>query len=364
MKYLRKVLCDVDEGISLPHTLSAEALRSSIESINIEPEPHVAWSAFSFLRSKVFSLQSAVSYALALVLLVAVAYGMRLGSNVVDGSIMIENQTAAHTAETGAARTARSPENAADKPVYAEDDTIAGGGGAKTSSDASTAGSNTQADQQPETFGVGGGAEAVYLGEDEQYVYLYRMNDLTDPDKASMPMTIEIVGTADGAPAGLIDLPDISKIIKFYSIPGFIGLVGEHDGVVVARGYALGNIADGNKASEVFTAAQPGRYENSHQIDGILHVVTLADEEDAGDDMAVQPLPGATSTALCVITAVDMQQGAVRQEAFLGADKGVSMHERNIYISYMAQHEGEDEQELSMAQIRLDGTDFEMVMVP
>jgi hypothetical protein len=71
------------------------------------------------------------------------------------------------------------------------------------------------------------------------------------------------------------------------------------------------------------------------------------------------------SPDVCVVLAVELQTGAMSTAAFAGIDmdKVISLHNRNVYITYDVT--GEDgTSELYMVQIKLEGLQFEMVLVP
>ena len=365
IKYFRKVLSSADKKIELPSSLRAEYMRAKLDDISAEPKPHVAKSALAFWGSRAFSMQSAVSYALAFVLIVAVAYGLRFNGNIVDSGAVIDNTQYAES-------TAADAEPAISES-YIEEEILPASSQSGISQSSPSQNTVEEKDDvmldSPESqampnqiLGMGGGAKAIHLAEDELYTYLYRKNDLSDPDKANFPVTLEIVGI-ETSEVNNINIPDISEFITFFSSGNTICFIGKYSDGVTARTYNIENIEKGGEATEIFAYFRHGSYVDCNIVDGILRLVTLSNEESA-ENVEITLLPGTISDKLCIVSLLDTSNGDKVNAGYLGADIDVSLHERNVYISFLTTGESEEEQELGMAQVKLDGMSQDMVIVP
>ena len=375
IKYLRKVLSRVDENIELPLSLQGDALRRKLESA-ATPAPEPLWaSAAAFIRSHVFSLQSVVSYAMAFVVIMVITYTMGQNpASLVDGNIEIA-MTAAQ--DTGTGMTAE-----AEDATSAENSVSTFSGGDENAAATFAAPQATAAPEPPvppvntapeprntaPVLGQGGSGRITVLGEDSRYSYLARKNDATDPDRANALWTLEVVGRDNGQLAAVVNLIGITEIFSFFHEPEVIGFAGSTtDGNVLSQLYVLDTIRDVPAAESAVLLAsceQPGLFVQGRIAEGVLHIISQIPEGTAVS--AAQRLPDSVSDIAYVITAIDVATGETNQITYIGADAdiAIAMHSRSIYISYAVPGAGAAEPELYMAQIKLDGTNFEMVPVP
>jgi hypothetical protein len=311
-----------------------------------------------------------VSYALAFVVIVAVAYAMGGGGPaLVDGNIAISREAVAEDNLVQAeAFTAAPPIQSAEslQQMLPDEDTDV-----EEDTPESATILNDVASESSSGYsggGVGGGAIAHPLGEDTAYNYVYRHNDRTDPDKTGYPLTIEVVSKASESVVTHIDIADMDSIEAFFLLDDAFAVTGSGDALTIARAYTLDPLAESPAAAELFALSQPGEYVDARLVDEILHLVTLQNGGDYGDLETVRMPDSLTDTA-CIITTADLVTGEYRQVAYLGAeeDMRISIQNRNIYIPYSGVRPadaGEDTDELYMTQIKLEGVEQEMVIVP
>ncbi|MDL2234048.1 hypothetical protein LJC63_10800 [Ruminococcaceae bacterium OttesenSCG-928-L11] len=367
IKYLRKVLSGIDENIALPPSLSAEALRSRLDLQEQQSAAQsLTFSAMQFLRSRVFSLQSVISYALAFAVIVAVAYSMQFNApDIVDGTIAITANTQVDQAMDNTESVPRQAQESQEAPAALFStpeaaDALPPAESASTPEPEVTGESPAvTADALP---GVGGAGEATALGEDDAYLYLARENDPADPDKEGFPLTLEIVSRETELPVWQLDMP-IETVQEFYTRDGVLSLTGEAaDGRHILLGYAIGSPEEA--AEPLFETVQQGTFLGSKECDGILYTLSTDTLEDDGDYMT-ELLPDSTGGLSCLVTAVDLHTGAMSRYAFTGMaeSKEISLYNRNIYISYAATGE-EGESELYMVQIPLGTMELEAILIP
>ena len=378
IKYLRKVLGPVNENIPVPEALQGYALRQKLAQEPLPATESLWASAADFLRSRVFSMQSVVSYALAFVVIMAITY--TVGQNpasLVDGNIAVTGAMAVNQAE---------PVEAEEEAITEESPAVSFSAGnvtadtgaampdiASATQTAPNAAVSPSTGGQAAAMGQGGSGAVTVLGEDDAYSYLARQNDVTDPHRDSALLTLEMVSKDSGQLMAAADLPGAVEITEFFCQPRIMGFVAlMSDGSVMTQIYETGVLEDepGREvARPVFLLEQPGVFEQGRVAEDILHVVT---KMPAGVAIsASQRLPESVSDTAYVITALDMTTRESNQVVYVGADddKPISVHSRSIYISYAVLPEEQEEgvapePELYMAQIKLEGTDFEMVLVP
>lgn len=367
LKNLRRIFDKIDETIVLPRSLHADILRQKLDGVTPDGlKVKKPFNTREFFKSRVFSLQSVVTYALAFVVIVVVAYSTRVTvPDIVDGTIAIQ-ENVAQSDEALQPDSLSPPQAAHSQALEAEDDDVAEASmPAQSSTEAATTDASLAQSETADvvTGGQGGGGEAYALGEDEAYSYICRQNDQTDPDKAGIPMTLEIVDKSSGALLSFLDIEDMERIDHFYDGDGFFGVVGTAGGEVIFRAYTLVEASEQTAAVELFEAAQSGQYLDARLVDGVLHVVTVNESADYGDAEAVR-LPDSSSDASCVITSADVLDGELEQIAYLGVDidKRISIQNHNVYIPYDVITA--EATELYMAQVKLEGITQEMVLVP
>jgi hypothetical protein len=371
VRYLRRMLAEIGKDITLPPSLHGDMLRPKLDGITPDGlKVKTPFNAGDFLRSKVFSLQSVVSYALAFVVIVAVAYAMGGGGPaLVDGNIAISKEAAAEDSLTQMESFAVAP---VDQSIESPQDMLADDADVEEDAPEAAIALDEIAGEADSTItggmsGVGGGAIAHPLGEDAAYNYIYRHNDNTDPDKTGYPLTIEIVSKSDNSLVTYIDIADMDSIEAFFLLDNSFAVTGSGGSLTIARAYTLDTMAEIPAVTELFALSQPGEYVDARLVDQILHLVTL----QAGEvgDLETVRMPDSLTDTACIVTTANLLTGDYRQVAYLGAeeDMRISIQNRNIYIPYSGarpEDAPEDTDELYMTQIKLEGVEQEMVMVP
>lgn len=382
VRHLRKVLADIDENIVLPRSLHADILCSKLTLAEEEARQQqgITRSAASFLRSRVFSLQSVVSYALAFVVIAVVAYNIRVTSSpdMISGNIVVNTaavdqpvqeeasaQTFSAVPDTATEPPPQAAAGAAVPPLVETESATVSDDDAPSAPLANNdaplrQGQASSAPAEP-VGGMGGGAAAIHLDADSTFTYLYRENDRNDPDKADFPLTLEVVDTESGQVFAQIDLPNITEIKEFFTAPGIVGVVGIDSEAIFAQAYTLAEEA-GADSTILFSLSQPGVYGGARLHESIVHMVSFVDSTDSS--IPAEILPDSTSPITCIITAVSLEDGAWNQAAYTGVDeaKELTIHNTSVYLPYTVTVE--EEAEVYMAQIKFEGTELVMSMVP
>lgn len=364
IKYLRKVLGQVDERIEVPESVSAESLRSLLD--NVEP---LTPGEISRRRPRWLSLQSGIAYAAAFALIVALFYSMELyRPAMIDGGLKIEHTA---TAEPAAIQQPVGNDAATEQgevtPLSVEDN--AQGAYTATAQTTNAAGDSesvitiapdTDEDAQgtqdkPEaTSAIGGSARATLLYEDAENAYYYRLNDMTDPDRQS-PVTLEIVNKSSQEMTASLNIADMRSIEKCIVYGDFILAVGNGDNGVAVHVY---DNSPNPTAQKSFT--QHGKLVDARLYKDVVHIVSLSPSQPEG--VAVAGLPNATAQDTCIITAISLNSLETASKAYSGADGTVQLHNLNAYINYEgAAASGENgSAKRYIAQILFNGLDIEL----
>ena len=350
VKYVQHALQPIESRITVPDSLQADALRAQLEGIEPvglkkKPEPKPESERVFRWPGNLFNLQSGLTYATAFALMLALFYGLGLNKpKMITGDIPVEQSTG--TAELAKAHMAE-PE-ALDEALP-EDSQVRMFAAAQTE----TADSTAQDNEMP---GVGGAGKSIPLGEEGGLHYVYRANDVTDPDKEGFPLTVDIVDNATSQLLGQIDLADINTIYSFFSRDEVVTLVGEGPAGVITRTYS---VADPAQAQEVVSVSQQGSFAGARQYQELVHTVTRLSEKPAGE---IVDLPGSVSNSYVVISAVQTAQAQTAQKVFSGSDTGdVLLYNRNAYISYTGETAQDGGQTgVLVAQVRLEGLQIEL----
>jgi len=382
VKYLRKVLGEVDEKIAVPDSVRGDALRCKLD--NIYPDVPAAPNKKSGTRFGLhwFSLQSGISYAAAFALIVGLFYGLGFNQqpemNLVERNMALSDPNAPPRGE----------DTSEEQPLilFNQDEDVidpAASGDTSVSSPAPPVQPDGVAGGDPyaNPGGMGGGGVSTPLGTQGGYTYTWRSNDSTDPDKGKFPITIDIVQDGSAAIAAQIDIPDMLGITDCYLTNSSLSVVGAGTEGVVTRSYL---IATPWAPEELGSTVQPGGYISSRIHQDVIHTVTYC-EEPGLITCETEELPYSVSQNACIVAALDTATGGTAQKAFMGADnENIDLYNLSMFISYMGapgeeeeasqEEDGEPSPEaenpegaaplkLHIAQIRLDKTDITLSSV-
>lgn len=368
-KSLYKTWSKVDSQIQLPPSLTGHALLPLLDQI---PEPKQAvrepHRKIQF-SPRVFSWKSATTYAAALVLIVALsALLSRSPTDTARGVVVIDEPAGsdfganANPLDPDVPDPGTQPESDADAganenlpatPRTPEDTPVAD----NPADGAEPAGG---AEQPVDAEGpVGGSGESIILHEDASYVYTWRPNDLTDPDKAGYPLVVNVMNMSTGELAFSVDVAAIESVTQSFLYGSKLSLVGtsatnEADEVLLVYDFSQPGQAD-----NVLEHSLPGKLLAARLYKNIVNVVTYAPAwADPGCEITA--LPDGTGDDLCVIAAVDLDTVQVEQKAFAGAGETISLYNLNAYLDYEGTITDDNPEGHHVAHIRLDGTNIEL----
>lgn len=368
MKYLYKVWSGVDSQIKLPASLTGSALLHLIEDIPAPVEEKTEKQARrKIMFSPRFTWRSGATYAAALVLIVALSALLGRGNpnpELVGGTVPAEAQQEAEAAQYNIEDEATQADAAEPRVMQAQEDIEQSAqADAQASSVADTpegTPSGSGEEQSADTFaasGVGGPSESVLLSEDGTYTYTYRYNDVNDPDKAGVPITVNIVHTSSGALAFEIDLAYLHTLDAHVVYGQTLVLIGQSEsGDTLLAAYDLALVGEPECILEL---DQLGRMIAVNEYKSFVYLTTFA---PAGIDPGCEviDLPEATGEELCVLTALDLDTMETVQLAYLGAGEDISLYNLNAYLQYEGEVDEEHEQGRYIAHIRLDGLQIEL----
>ena len=254
IKYLRKVLGQVDKRIQVPENISGERLRALIEDVeSVTPRDIAA-------RRKRLTLRSAIVYAAAFVLIIGLFYGTQMYKpEMINGGMQI---TAGTSDAKSTAIAEQAPEINVGRDAGAEPEAPAavaaeGAAAEPVQMQEQAAESTVTADSGDDGIGVGGLLSTLLL-EQDGFAYYVRQNDETDPDKAGYPVTIDIVNMETGVITFQIDIDNMQTVDSVSVSDGQITVTGLYDGHVSSNvyeddgygGYALLSRLSGTPAAE------------------------------------------------------------------------------------------------------------------
>lgn len=340
IKYLRKMLGQIDARILTPPGLRGDVLRQKLDGVS-QLSPASGWDF-----KRLFSPQSGVAYAAAFALIIALFFSLEYYSpQMIDSSVRIARE---EEPEPGLFSVQSSlPEADAAGAVFSD----AGEDSREAVAPFSAMSGEPVSDapQEENALGTGGGGKAVLLLEQGTYAYYSRENDENDPDRTGFPITLEVTDTAAKLPVAQIHIPDMREIDRVFVKDSALLLVGTDGGAVVSRAY---DMTDPASPVQQLVTAQPGDFVDARLYENVLHIASAAKEAPA--DCELIPLPDANSGDCCVITAIDLQTLQTARKAFSGAKGTIQLHNLYVYIHY----EGAGGQYIG--QIALDGLEISL----
>lgn len=357
IKYLRKVLGNVDSCIRAPDSLRGDVLLQKLEGVTQEPSPEE--KVRMIMPKRLFTLRSGLTYAAAFLLIVGLFYGMGF-----------DKQNDMLTGEISLAPYASLP----DTPL------LDGGGGTEMARIAPESEEiNPQANLQdsapqenPMTFGmtveepaenpvtgggVGGSGPSTRLGSYQDYILAFRPNDSTDPDHISeAPYLLELM--KDDAMVAQVDIPFITEISGYYGDADILTLVGA---VPEGTGSFVLNMADVETPAVLAYLTQPGTLREARVANGILHVLSYSPTSvgEPGDNWIA--LSGSADEGACTITAVDMTGGVYNQVTFTGVGEEIKLFNISAYLYFDGIPAEGEAPERNIAQVNLKDTEIELV---
>lgn len=363
IKYLRKVLTQVDNRIKVPESVSGDSLRALLDNA---PAPAVR--EVTSRRPRWLSLQSGIAYAAAFVLVVALFYSTRLyRPDVISDSMDIveKPRPAGQAVEVQAPADADGTQDgllfASDESssVPAETPDVSGAVAgdaviapfAETVSGQTPEGSGGGSSTIAPKLGVGGGGEATLIFERDGYAYYQRANDANDPDRSS-PVSLEVVDKETQEITAQADVP-LSEVAQSFELNGDIIFIGaDHSGETVLCSY---NVSTSGELVAENAFSQEGALVDARVYDGVIHVVSLSDASGSNAEF----LPNCTSGEVCVITAFDPVTRETVTKRFVGANGTIQLHNLSAYIRYTGADEtGQDRDYI--AQIMFSGMNIDL----
>lgn len=353
MKYLRKVLGQVDKRVQIPESVSADSLRHLLDSVET---PSVRETASR--RTFKLSLQSGIAYAAAFALIVALFYSTRLyRPDIVswgtDISAAEQQSSEDFTALAQAIAEPTSDATGEVQPFIAAETADAPAIDPVTIEQTeSVADTQDIAEDTPRTaLGVGGSGKATLVLEQDEYAFYWRENDLSDPDRTT-PISFEIVDTAAQETVAQADVP-LLAVTQSFELDNNIILVGnDFTGAAAICSYDVSD-ADGGFVETTF--AQDGELLDARMYKDVVRIVSRSEmtEQDA------ELLPGCISGETYVITAFDPETQETVTKRFVGGNGTVQLHNLNAYIRYTGQDDDGETRDY-VAQILFDGMDISL----
>ena len=356
---LRELMAEVDKGINVPLSLSGDILRHKLEDI---PAPEER-KPFAF--SRVFSFQSAASYAVMFALIVAVVYSMRYTNQappLVEGQFSVsENAT---TFDEAAEVEIFSDVEYFDVPKTEESIVIDRSAGVVSfaapleQADIMTGGaspSSALTDNSQNSAHTGGSGQSHPLGESGGYQISWRENDPSDIDKAGSPVTVEII-------AGSSSLISQVNISNMDIVSGFIA---EGDALVIlgsaAGVWVINSYIGFEDLQPEFTGSMtmPGASMTKRIYQDVVYAVSyIKDTSTAPVDIERIPIEGSNGSGICYIGAIDIKTGETNLVGFDNACEDITLFDRHAYISL---YDEEDAKVDKVVQIELSGTAIELI---
>lgn len=361
LKCLHKVWSEVDRNIELPASLTGDALLHKLDGIEHKP-PASKKIRFS---PKVFTWQSGITYAAAFVLIVALSTALSQNDepNIVDVPAVPANEkTSTSISEPMISSSSTQDETLVidEYPDQSDKPEVSGENSDAETSDGDVKPGEAEASQavesraESEPGGVGGANPSLKLGEFGGYVYTYRVNDATDPDKEGFPITIS-AASGTGDLAFQLDIPDMKSITSLLSYGDAIAVVGVGAEGVGVRVYSVAQPAS---PVELLVATQPGALLEARLQKNVVHVLSSTFDA-SGLDCDVVELPESTENAVCLITAVNLDDLSMSRKAFAGAGD-VSLMGLDAFIKYSGNVTEENTAGQYVAQVKLDGMSIEL----
>lgn len=362
VKYLRKVLGEVDERIKVPESVHGAALRHLLDDVPSPAAPKQKEAALQpeprrVNRRRWLSLQSGIAYAAAFALIVALFYSLEYSKpNIIEGSMSAASQPT-QSEQPGVTEQAQNPTQD-DKPGAASGAAAENTEGAQTAESAQDASGDT-APESETLSAVGGSNQATLLLEQDTIAYYARANDASDPDKEGFPVTLEVVDRGAQEIISQVNIPDMTFLDHCFVSDGFMLLLGPGaDGGYLARTYRS-VLAGEFTEDQVYPL--PGQLVDARVYKETAHIVTMAPTAPA-EGAAFETLPNTQAEDTCTFAAVDLMTGETTQFSFVGAKGTVQLHNLNAYIHYEGTDEDGNERDY-IAQITLDGTHIELTAV-
>ena len=255
MKYLRKVLGQVDKRIQVPETINGDRLRALIDDVESATHRDIA------SRRKHLTLRSAIAYAAAFMLIVGLFYGLQMNRpEMISGGMQITHQ--ASGVEHAAAEPMPQARSSYDAGAETAASAAPAAGGEAFAESLPPQAEPESADAASEAYGADilgvGGLESTLLLEQDGLAYYARQNDKNDPDKIGYPITIDIVSMETNLIEAQINIDNMQTVESISVLNGQIIITGLYGSHMIANmyeydgygGYHLVSIMSGTPVAE------------------------------------------------------------------------------------------------------------------
>lgn len=364
VKYLRKVLGEVDDRIALPEGLRGDALLGLLEGVEQQAPP---MSATLVKPRKWLNMRSGLAYAAAFVLIVGLFFGLGINrqDNLVDGSITLEPRTS--PAALPQLDQTQISDTLPESDTAAADSGPATGGGAAQEETFQARMETFQMQENPDAGGDGirasapealGGIVSTQLGAFGDYRLVSRPADENDPDLSS-DNVLELLDPEENRLVALIQLPAMTRVHSAFSGEELVTVVGSDDEAVYAL---ILDLSNPEEPRTVTLLEQPGSLSGARLYEDVVQVVSYSGAP-AGDSLEVVELPDSAESGAAIFTAVSLADGDHRQVAFQGAGDEIKLYNINAYVYYDSAAQGADDSDYFIAQINLPGLEIELAGV-
>lgn len=375
IKYLRKVLGQVDEQIVLPDSLRGDALLARLDGVEQKPPP----MRVALVRPhRWLNARSGLAYAAAFLLMVGLFYGLGFDkqSNLVDGTITLDREQGSgllpqtDTQPLSRESVSAAPEASAGDSTPSEED-IAGQPEASSASAAQAASfaaasdpsaSGEPAEPSPLPMeGVGGIRSTQLCTFGEHMALAYRPADANDPELGASHL-LEIQDLDGNRLIALMALPAMDRVLYAFAGENLAAVVGEDDHSAYLLILDLFHLEEPRILNLL---ERPGHLSAVRAFEQNLRMVTYLPrpfEEEGVDTLA---LPNSNEAGTMLFTALSLEDGSYRQLALHGAGEEINLYNRSAYVYYSGTLiEGEQEKsDLFVAQIRFQDLEMELAGV-
>ena len=363
--YWNKTLAGPLRDVRMPDGLRGSALRAKLDDL---PSPAERKPSYIF---QLFSFQSAVSYAVMFVLIVAVFYGVRLGSggSVIEGRFALPQAAPDQaTAQSGNADMSAASDGAlrmvpqeSEAALFAAPAPDVPETAALFSAATPQPAAGAVPKQKEERPAVGGGGETHHLGEWNGYTVIWRQNDPHDPEKREKPVTVEFIGSQGGEPVFRVDAQALETVTDFRVEDDVLVLIGTAGQNLVVSSF---NGLLSFQPAATGTLSLPGSHLSTRLYQNVIYAASRGDAGNIAGDVPVIRLEDSLDTGLCYFGALNVESGESNLVAVTGAGEDVALFDRHAYIYFNRDYGTQKVTgELGVAALKLDALEITLSSV-